>query len=172
VNYNPLSDQASPPQPMGAAQGNNPQNPLASLAGPLPGLPPRQPAPTAAQATAAVRRLSAVQDAMRNVMSTEGFGRTNVRPAIMDAASKLLGSRLLSLPEVMSAIGKVPDDPIAQKAQVESIYNAAQQAEGQVIDHHGSAVATGKVPRSGGEKYDIGSHARHMAGLLQHYPKV
>ena len=54
MSYNPLADVAAPPQPQGAAQGN-PQNPLASLAGPMPGLPPRLPAPSAAQATAAIK---------------------------------------------------------------------------------------------------------------------
>ena len=76
---NPLADQASPPQPQGAPQGN-PQNPLARLAGPLPGMPPPQPAPTQAQTVAAVRRFGAVQSAMREVMSADGFGRTNMRP--------------------------------------------------------------------------------------------
>jgi hypothetical protein len=175
MSYNPLANVAAPPQPQGGMQGNQQQqNPLARLAGPMPGLPqiPQQPSPTRAQTVAAVHRLGAVMDAMRSVMSADGFGRTNVRPKILDEASKLLASRLLSLPEVMQSIGQVPDDPLAQKEKVEAIYNAAQQAEGQVIDHHGSAVATGKVPRDGGEKYDIGSHDRHMTGLLNHYPRV
>jgi hypothetical protein len=105
-SYNPLAEQASQPQPQGTAQGS-PQNPLARLAATLAGFPPRQPAPTAAQATAAVRRFGPVCDAMRSVMSTDGFGRTNVRPTIMNEASKLLASRLLSLPEVMNTIGQI-----------------------------------------------------------------
>ena len=138
---NPLAEQSAPPQPQGAAQGNNP---LASLAGPLPGLPPRPPAPSAAQATAAVRRLSAVQEAMRSVMSADGFGRINVRPKILDEASKLLASKLLSISDVMNSIGQIPDDPTAQKEKVEAIYNSARQSESQIIDHHGAAVATGR----------------------------
>lgn len=166
---NPLENQQSPPQPQGMAQGNNP---LARLAGPLPGLPPRQPAPTAAQATAAVHRFRAVMDAMRSVMSEPNYGRANVRPAILDAASKLLASRLISLPETMNAIGQIPDDPLAQKQQVEQIFNSARQGATSVIDHHGAAVASGKLPRDGGEKYDAGNHDRHMTGLLGHYPGV
>src|ERR1700760_347396 len=115
---NPLADQA---QPVGAPQGG-PSNPLAQLAAPLPGLPPNPPRPSAAQTTAAVRRLSAVQEAMRSVMSADGFGRVNVRPKILDEASKLIGARVLSLPECMNAIGKVPDDALQQKELVESIF--------------------------------------------------
>ena len=166
---NPLENQQSAPQPQGAAQGN-PQNPLASLAGPLPGLPPRPPAPSAAQATAAVRRLSAVQESMRVILQNPDLGRTNIRPAIMDQASKLLSARVLSLPEVMTAIGKVGDDPLAQKSMVAGIFNQAKQAESAVLAHHTAAVAVGMVPRNGGEKYQAADHDRHMSGLLGHYP--
>ena len=168
---NPLENQQSPPQPQGMAQGQpNQANPLASLAGPLPGLPPRPPAPSAAQATAAVRRLSAVQESMRVILQNPDLGRTNVRPAIMDQASKLLSARVLSLPEVMSAIGKVGDDPLAQKSMIAGIFNQAKQAESAVLAHHTAAVALGLTPRSGGEKYQAADHDRHMSGLLGHYP--
>jgi hypothetical protein len=170
MSYNPLAEVGAPPQPQGGMQGNQ-QNPLANLAGPLPGLPPRLPAPTAAQATAAVRRLSAVQESMRVILQNPDLGRTNVRPAIMDQASKLLSARVLSLPEVMNAIGKVGDDPLAQKSMIAGIFNQAKQAESAVLAHHTAAVAMGMVPRNGGEKYDSGNHQRHMDGLMSHYPQ-
>jgi hypothetical protein len=169
MSYNPLANVAAPPQPQGGMQGN-PHNPLANLAGPLPGLPPRPPAPTAAQATAAVRRLSAVQESMRVILQNPDLGRTNVRPAIMDQASKLLSARVLSLPEVMNAIGKVGDDPLAQKSMIAGIFNQATQAESAVLAHHTAAVAMGMVPRNGGEKYQAADHDRHLSGLLGHYP--
>ena len=168
MSYNPLADVAAPPQPQGAAQGS-PQNPLASLVGPMPSPPPRLPAPTAAQATAAIKRFTAVQSAMRDLLQNPDLGRTNIRPAIMDQASKLLSTRVLSLPEVMNAIGKVGDDPLAQKSMVAGIFNQAQQAEFAVLAHHTAAVAMGMVPR-GGEKYQAADHDRHMSGLLGHYP--
>jgi hypothetical protein len=166
---NPLANVRAPQQPLGAAQGN-PQNPLASLAGPLPGLPPRPPAPTAAQATAAVKRFGAVANAMRTVLANPDLGRRNIRPAILDQASKLLSARVLSLPECMQAIGKVSDDPLAQKSLVAGIFNQARQAENAVLAHHTAAVATGMVQR-GGEKYQADDHDRHMSDLLAHYPR-
>jgi hypothetical protein len=95
-SYNPLANVRAPQQPLGAAQGN-PQNPLARLAGQLPGSAPpqQQPAPTTAQATAAVRRLTAVQSAMREVMQSPGYGRTNIRPTLQQAIYRMgsLGAR-------------------------------------------------------------------------------
>jgi hypothetical protein len=167
---NPLANVRAPQQPLGAAQGN-PQNPLARLAAPLPGPPPRPPAPTAAQATAAIKRFMAVQSAMRDLLQNPDLGRTNVRPAILDQASKLMSARVLSLPEVMQAIGKVSDDPLAQKSLVAGIFNQASQAENAVLAHHTAAVAMGMVPRNGGEKYQADDHDRHMSDLLAHYPR-
>ena len=83
-----------------------------------------------------------------------------------------MAAKVLSLPELMQSIGDVPDDPMAQAEKVKAIYNSARQAEWSVIDHHGAAVATDALPRSGGEKYDRAHHDRHIAGVLKHYPKV
>lgn len=165
---NPLENQSSPPRPPGAAQGN----PLAQLAGPLPGLPPPPPAPSAAQATAAVRRFSAVQSAMRDLLQNPELGRANIRPAILDQASKLLADKMISLPSLMESIKGLPDDPTQQRSFVAGIFNQARQAEATVLAHHTAAVAMGMVPRGGGEKYQATDHARHMEALLaQHYPR-
>ena len=170
MSYNPLSDQAAPPQPQGASGQSNPQNPLARLAGAMPGSPPpQQPAPTAAQTTSAVRRLNAVMSAMRNVMQAPGYGRTNIRPVLLDQASKLIGSRLLSLPEVMNSISGVPDQPVEQKEWVANTYMNAQRAAASVLDHHGAAVATGKLPPDGGPAYDPDHHEQHFNGAMSHY---
>jgi hypothetical protein len=108
---------------------------------------------------------------MRSVMILPEFGKSNVRPAVMDAASKLLGSKLLSLPEIMNSLGELPDDPLKQKEAIQGIYNTAQQAEAHVLDSHGAAIASGKLPPDGGPQYDAGSHEQHMTGLMSHYKR-
>ena len=164
---NPLSDQARPEQPMGAQQGN----PLARLAPPMGGQPQPMPAPTKAQTVAATQRFSAIQAAMRAVMSLPDFGKSNVRPQIMNEASKLLGSKLLSLPQIMEAVKDLPDSPLEQKQFVTGIFNNARQAEASVLDHHGAAIVAGKLPQDGGDQYDADQHEQLMDGLLSHYRK-
>jgi hypothetical protein len=166
---NPLANVAAPQQPQGMAQAQG--NPLARIAPQLGGAPQKPPAPTKAQTTAAVQRFSAIQAAMRSVMEDKDFGRANVRPAVMDAASKLLGSKLLSLPEIMNSIGDLPDDPIEQKAFVQNIFNQAKTAEASVLDHHGAAIAAGMLPPNGGPDYDAGAHEQQMNGLMSHYQR-
>jgi hypothetical protein len=163
---NPLANQTAPEQPMGPQQGN----PLARIAPSM--QPAQQPAPTKAQTTAAVQRFSAIQAAMRSVMENPQFGKQNVRPAIMDAASKLLGSKLLSLPEIMNSLADVPEDPIKQKAFVQGVFNNAKMAEASVLDHHGAAIVSGKLPPDGGGEYDAGNHESLMDGLMGHYRRA
>lgn len=168
---NPLANVAAPPQPQGMAQQPQGANPLSRIAPQMGGAPPSQPAPTKAQTTAAVQRFSAIQSAMRSVMEDPAFGKSNVRPAILDAGSKLLGSKLMSLPEVMNALKDVPEDPIEQKQFVQGIFNKAQQSEASVLDHHGAAIVAGKLPPNGGDEYDAGQHDQHMSGLMGHYQR-
>jgi hypothetical protein len=166
---NPLANVAAPEQPQGMAQAQG--NPLARIAPQLGGALQKPPAPTKAQTTAAVQRFSAIQSAMRVVMEDKDFGKSNIRPVLLDEASKLLGTKLLSLPEVMNSIKDLPDDPIEQKSFVQNIYNSAQKAESSVLDHHGAAVATGMLPPNGGPDYDTGQHEQHMNGLMGHYQR-
>lgn len=168
---NPLANVAAPPQPQGA-QPQQGGNPLARIAPQAGGAFQKPPTPTKAQTTAAVQRFSAIQNAMREVMEDPAFGKSNVRPELLNAASKLLGSKLLSLPEVMNSISGLPDDPIEQKSFVQNIFNSAKTAESNVLDHHGAAVASGMLPPNGGDDYDAGNHETHMNGLIGHYQKA
>lgn len=167
---NPLSNVAAPPQPQGAAQQQG-GNPLARIAPQLGGALQKPPAPTKAQTTAAVQRFSAIQSAMRGVMEDPAFGKSNVRPELLNAASKLLGTKLLSLPEIMNSIKDMSDDPIEQKSFIQNIYNQAKASESSVLDHHGAAVAAGMLPPNGGDDYDSANHETHMNALLGHYQR-
>jgi hypothetical protein len=103
-------------------------------------------------------------------MEDKDFGRANVRPAVLDEGSKLLSTKLISLPELMNVLNNFPgDDPIKQKEWVQNIYNQAKASESSVLDSHGAAVTAGKLPPDGGPEYDAGNHEAHMAGLLKHY---
>src|ERR1700722_300192 len=163
---NPLANVAAPQQPQGAPQGGNPLARIAPQLGPQ-----KPPAPTKAQTVAAVQRCLAIQSAMRAVMSNPDFGKSNIRPALLDEGSKLLGTKLISLPELMNSIKDMSDDPIEQKSFISNIFNQAKTAEASVLDHHGAAVAAGILPHNGGDDYDAGQHEQHMSGLMNHYQK-
>lgn len=144
-------------------------NPLAQLMGGQQGAlqgPP--PVPTQAQTVAALHRFGEVKQAMRRVIGDPKLGKDNIRPKLLDAASKLLGSKVLSLSEVMNAIKGLPDDPLAQKKFVEKIYGDADKAQKIVLSHH--AGAPPMQPGTGEpESWSSDNHQTHIDGLMGHY---
>lgn len=152
-------------QPQGAPQGQPPQqgNPLATLAASQQQQAP-PPVPTRAQTVAAVHHFGQIKQAMNEVMEDPNLGKKNIRPKLLDAMSKLLGSKTLSLPDVMKAIKGLPDDPLGQKQFVDNIYQKNDQAQKVILTNHASAPE--------GQQQDDWSpdnHSNHMASLMQGY---
>ena len=141
-----------------------PANPLAALAA---GQQPQRPAPapTHAQTMAAMHYFGEIKAAIAPVAKDPNLGVKNIRPKLLDAASKLLASRTLTLSEVMNRIKDLPDDPMQQKKFVESILNNANQAELTVLQHYRDAP---QGPE-GDEPWSQENHSDNITGLMQHY---
>jgi hypothetical protein len=165
--------QATPQAPVAASPAGAPAqpqpqggNPLAALAAQAAPQQQPAPAPTHAQAVAAMHRFGQIKSAMAPVIADPNLGKTNVRPKLLDAASKLLGSKVLSLPEIMNSIKNLPDDPIQQKKFVENIMNTATQAQLTVLQQHRNAqLPEDQEP----DEWTPDNHADNMAGLMAHY---
>lgn len=162
---NPLANQAAP-------EGHG-GNPLSRIAPQLGGQQRPMPSPTRAQTTAAVQRFSAIQRVLKPILDDPKLGKENVRPAVLNAGSLLLGTKLISLPELMQVLNKFPadTDPLEQKQFLQNVYDSAKQSESQVLDSHGAAVVAGKLPPDGGDQYDAGNHEQLMDSLLSHYKR-
>lgn len=137
-------------------------NPLAKIA-PLMQAGP-SPQPTHAQTVAAMHRFSSVQRAMQEVVKDPQFGKGNIRPKLLDVASKLLGAKVLSLPDIMNTIKDLPEDPIKQKAFVEGILTNAAKAQMTILQHHRTARIDGEP-----DEYDMSKQSDHIGGLMGHY---
>lgn len=159
---NPLANQQRPEQAGGG---------LSRIAPPMGGQQQQPPAPTRAQTTAAVQHFSEIQRALKPVLSNPKLGKENIRPEVLNAGSLLLGSKVLSLPELMNQISDFPSDPLEQRARVQKIYSDAQNAQASVLDHFGAALAAGKLPPEGGPEYQADDHAGHMDSLLGQYKR-
>ncbi|HEX5508915.1 MAG TPA: hypothetical protein VFX37_10470 [Pseudolabrys sp.] len=156
-----------------AAPAQVPQTPPAGAAGILARLAPQlaaqqqpAPAPTHAQTVAAMHRFGSIKAALQPVLSDPNLGKSNIRPKLLDAASDLLGEKVLSLPEIMNAIKDLPDDPLQQKKFVEMMYGTATKAQIAVLNQHRNA----NLPQEDGDEWTPDSHDQHFAGLMAHYP--
>lgn len=158
----PVEAQGQPqPQPQAA-----PANPLAALAGRMGAQQQQAPAPTHAQTVAVMHRLGQIKTALRPVMDDPHLGSKNIRPKLLDAASKLLAAKVVSLTDIMSEIKGLPEDPIEQKKFVEGLYNNATQGQTAILEQHRHA----DLPEgSGPDEWTPETHDDHIASLMQQY---
>lgn len=150
----------------GSPQGAPPPagNPLAALAQ-QPQAAPQPPILNHAQTVAAVHHFGQIKQAMLPVMDDPNLGKTNIRPKLLDAMSKLLASKALSLPEIMKAVKSLPEDPMAQKGFVDKIYTDNDKAQKMVLQNH----AMGQFGDGEPEPWTQDGHGNHMAELAKQY---
>lgn len=150
------------PQPQRMPQ----QNPLAALAAQAP-QPRAVPRPTPGQTAAALHHFGEIKAALRPIIEDPQFGKTNVRPKLLDAASKLLANKVLSLPQIMNAIKGLPEDPMDQVKFVEKIYGDSDMAQKIVLMQHADYQADpGAAPE---DEYSLKTHGAFMDGLAKTY---
>ena len=147
-------------QPQAAPQAN----PLAALAGQAPQQqqPQGPPQLSHAQTVAGLHKFSEIKAAMLPVISDPKLGKTNIRPKLLDATSKLLMNKTLSLPEIMNRIKDLPDDPQKQKAFVDQIYQSSDQAQKVLLANAAHA-------QDDGEAWSMDNHEKHLGGFMQKY---
>jgi hypothetical protein len=159
----PMQAQGQPQTPQGQpGQAPNLQAIAQRMQQPAP-----PPAPTKAQTVAALHRFGEIKQTIGEVAQDPNLGTKNIRPKLLDAASELLASKVLSLPEIMNAIQGLPDDPQKQKAFVINILRTADQAQKTVLAHHSMAPPE----PDDAEQWSPDNHNDQMAALMQKYGK-
>lgn len=163
------ADGASVPQQ--ASQAPAGANPLAALIAARSQAQQQPPAPTHAQTVAVMHRLGEIKSALKPVVNDPNLGTKNIRPKLLDAASKLLGSKVLSLTEIMNAIKGLPEDPLAQKKFVDGLYSTASQGQLAILEQHRNAnlPEPGQPPDAGADEWMPEGHNAIMDELMQQY---
>lgn len=155
---------------MGAPAQQQPQapqvNPLAALAGQTPQQQQQQqqqspPQLSHAQLVAGLHKFGEIKAAMLPVISDPKLGKVNIRPKLLDATSKLLMNKTLTLPEIMNRIKDLPDDPQKQKAFVDQIYTSSDQAQ--------KVLLANAVHAQDSEPWSMDSHDKHLGDFAQKY---
>lgn len=147
-----------------AQQTAPPQNPLAALMQKMQRQQQQATQLSHAQTVAALHKFGEIKAAMFPVISDPKLGKTNIRPKLLDATSKLLMSKTLTLPEIMNRIKDLPDDPQAQKKFVDQIYQSSDQAQKSLLTMHANSPQNGEP-----EQWTPDNHDKHLAGVQQMY---
>lgn len=134
---------------------------------------PRQPpAPTHAETVAGLRHLHAIAGELRTLLKDENLGKADVKSTLIDAATKLVGSRIIAPAEAVQQLASFPERPFDQKQWVEQHYAQTVQAQAAILDHHrAQAVGTGNFAlETSLHRADPDKHQETMRGMMQaHY---
>lgn len=169
--------QPAAPQPMpapqqqtdgGAPQGGGPQG------GPQQGAPQAPagpPAPTHEHAVATLRHMDAISHELLPILQDKNLGKASVKSKIIDAATRLVGRRMLTPAQAVEQLGGVPNDPQLQRKWVEKHYQTAIQASDAVLDHHRQAFpGSGDWGIEGAQQHgDPDDHLGAMSAVMGHY---
>jgi hypothetical protein len=151
--------------------GPGTSSPLAALAGTANASSrPQQPAPTHAQAVAALRHFAAIQGVLSSIMRDPALGKSDLKSKIIDGVTSLVAERIMSPATAVSQLADVPSEPFKQKQWLQQHLETSIVASNAVLDHHRAAHAG--VPdsqidmKSGGAD----SHMDDMKAMMaQHY---
>lgn len=122
-------------------------------------------APNSAQTVAALRHFDAVKGELAVLLKNPDLGKANLKGAVIDGVSKLVGERILSAPQAVAQLSQVPEDPLAQRKWVTQQMQQVTQAERGIIAHHAIGFA-GQGPEPTPSADD---HMQTMAGLHANY---
>lgn len=162
-----MDESGAPVQQLGQAQQPQ-QQPQGNQLGGLtqPQGQPRQ-LMTKDQVMAALHHFGAIQKQFGPLLKSPMLGKSNMRPKIFDKAAALIGERVMSVPEVMTGIKDLPDDPVGQKKWIEKLVGTAAIAERKVISDYVSQPPDGTELNDHGWSPD--THRDHMQGLMARY---
>lgn len=153
----PQPAQGAPQQP-GPAQQPGPQQ--------------QAPAPSHAQTVATLRHLNAIEDELEGLLKNPNVGRSSIKSAIIDGATKLVANRIISPAQAVQQLGTVPDDPLEQRKWLRAQLQQSVQAQNAVLDHHRAAFGGQDEAAAGHQPYDPENHLEMMAGVHDHYKRL
>jgi hypothetical protein len=134
--------------------------------GPVQGGQPQAPAPTHAQTVAALRQFTAVKNELDVLLKNPDLGKTDMKSAIIDGATKLVADRIIPPGQMVQQLASVPDSPFQQKKWIEDNYAQTVKAENFILAHHAAAFA-GQGPQEPGNP---DNHMQDIQGLMDsHY---
>lgn len=129
--------------------------------------PQARPMPNHAQTVAALHRMHEIEKSSGRLLKDPDVGHKNIRPKVLEMGADLIGSKVMSLSELMSGIKDFPssEDALGQKKWLQRLHD--EQIKGQVAllqDH-----ANAPPEAAAAEPWSPESHDTHMSAIKNMY---
>lgn len=165
---NPLQSSTPPDAPLqGQQQTAAPGDPT----GPQPQAAAPPPPPSHEQTVAALRHFHAIKDELDVLWKNPNLGKSDIKSAIIDGATKLVATRIITPAQAVMQLGQVPDKPIDQRKWIQQQLATTMQAANMVLDHHRSAGPGSQhfATEMAAAQSDPDKHLETMGGVMDHY---
>lgn len=157
----PLQDQQQQTSPQGTPGGAQPQ-----IAAP-------PPPPSHEQTVAALRHFHAIKDELDVLWKNPNLGKSDIKSAIIDGATKLVATRIITPAQAVMQLGQVPDKPIDQRKWIQQQLATTMQAANMILDHHRESGPGTQhfATEMAAEQSNPDKHIETMSGVMDHYTK-
>lgn len=136
---------------------------------PQPAGPP--PPPSHDQTVAALRHFHAIREELEVLRKNPNLGRADIKSAIIDGATKLVATRIITPGQAVMQLGQVPENPLDQRKWIEQQLASAIQAADMIVDHH-RTVGPGSqdfATEFAASQSSPDKHLETMSGVMGHY---
>jgi hypothetical protein len=133
--------------------------------------PAANPAPTHAQAVAALRHFQAVGRALYSLLKNPDLGKSSIKSAMIDATTKLVADRMIPSQQAVTLLGQLPDTPFQQKQWLEQLMKSNMTAQVAVLNNHrANNSGSGDFATESAQHVDnADDHMDVMQGMMQNH---
>lgn len=171
--------QATPPEadPQQARQGQQQQGPqsLQNLMQDNPGAGMAigangRPAPNFQMTVAALKHMRMFAQEWEKLLKNDDIGKVDIKGQFIEGMARLMGDRIVTLPQTLQMMKSFPENPLAQRQWVQEHYARDRAAKAMIMQQHAQAFPIPDLSQAGlNGGYD---HAGMMGDLVQHYKRL
>jgi hypothetical protein len=140
----------------------------------MPGQPGQQQPLDHATAAAGLRHLAEFSRHWREIMTEPGFGTKDIKGSILEMMAEVMGDGLVTLPQVMDQLKRLPTQPLQQRQWVEQHYKDDQQAQLMLMEQYAKQAGPGgpfalEQAKMQQQRPDPDKHVEAMERLRGHF---
>ncbi len=98
-----------------------------------------QPSPNFHMTVAALKHMRMFERGWESLLKIDDIGKTDIKGSFIEMMAKMMGERIVSLPQTLQMMKGFPDNPLQQRQYVQEHYLRDKQAQEMLIAQHTAA---------------------------------
>ena len=112
-----------------------------------------RPAPNFQMTVAALKHMRMFADEWEKLLKTDDIGKVDIKGQFIEGMARLMGERIVTLPQTLQMMKSFPDNPLQQRQWVEEHYARDRQAKAMIMQQHAQAFPIPDLSQAGIEEW-------------------